>query len=151
MFGFNPKKELLEIFSAAREVRLLVFFIFLVGMHSLILGIFIFFFTELFYRVFFQTEIENLFFVRQSGLFLFCLGLFYLSLLIDFKRRHRLIVVAISTKVLAVAFLVTNACLTARPAIIIMSAAGDGSMALLVVLFYRMSLPWLKANESDRQ
>ena len=145
------KNKLEMQLTAPRHVRYLSLLILLVGIHSLSLGIFIYFFTELFYRIFFQAEIENIFFVRQAGLFLFCLGLFYLSLLTDLKRMHRLVIVVISTKVLAVIFLITNAQFTNCPTMILISAAGDGSMALLLTCFYRRALPCLLGSVSDSQ
>jgi hypothetical protein len=131
------KNVLEKLCLASREVRLLALFVFLVGIHSMVLGIFIFFFTELFYRLFFHATIENLFFVRQSGLFLFCIGMFNLSPLFDLTNRLRLVMVIVLIKVLAVLFLVTHANLAAWPPIIFMAAAGDGFMALLLYYFYR--------------
>jgi len=76
-----------EISSAPRKVRQLSVLVLLIGLHSLFLGIFIFFFTELFYDLFFSAEIENFFFVRQAGLFLFCLGLFNLAIIVKMKSH----------------------------------------------------------------
>lgn len=150
MAGLGLKNKLEMLLTASRHVRHLSLLILLVGLHSISLGIFIYFFTELFYRFFFHTGVENIFFVRQAGLFLFCLGLFYLSLLTDLKRMHRLAMVVISTKVLAVIFLVTNAHFTVCPTMIYLSAAGDGCMAFLLGLFYRKALPCLSKSVLDR-
>jgi len=106
-------------------------------LHSLFLGIFIFFFTELFYDLFFSAEIENFFFVRQAGLFLFCLGLFNLAILKDMKRYYYFVKVIIATKALAFLFLVSHAQLAAWPPIIFAAALGDGLMALVLIIFYR--------------
>jgi len=141
-------KELGKLISAPRDVQSLALLIFLVGIHSLGLGIFIFFFTELFYQFFFHSQLENIFFVRQSGLFLFCLAMFYFSPLPDLKRRHRLVFVIILTKVLAVLFLVTNASHAPWPPIILLAAAGDGCMALLLTYFYRIARPRLEEHSA---
>ena len=109
----------------------------LIGLHSLVLGIFIFFFTELFYQLFLSAEIENFFFVRQAGLFLFCLGLFNLAILKDIDRHQYFIKVIIATKILAFLFLVTHAHLAAWPPILYAAAVGDGIMALALIFFYR--------------
>lgn len=109
----------------------------LIGLHSLFLGIFILFFTGLFYRFFFSAEIENFFYVRQSGLFLFCLGLFNLAILKDINRYFYFIKVIIATKALAFLFLVSHAHLAAWPPIIYAAAVGDGLMALVLIFFYR--------------
>jgi hypothetical protein len=126
-----------EISSAPRKVQQLSVLVLLIGLHSLFLGIFIFFFTELFYDLFFSAEIENFFFVRQAGLFLFCLGLFNLAILRDMKRYHYFVNVIIATKALAFLFLVSHAHLAAWPPIIFAAAVGDGIMALVLIFFYR--------------
>ena len=126
-----------EICSAPRKVQHLSVLVLLIGLHSLFLGIFIFFFTELFYRLFFSAEIENFFFVRQAGLFLFCLGLFNLAILKDMNRYYYFVKVIIATKALAFLFLVTHAHLAAWPPIIYAAAVGDGLMALVLIFFYR--------------
>lgn len=126
-----------EISSAPRKVQHLSVLVLLIGLHSLFLGIFIFFFTELFYNLFFSAEIENFFYVRQAGLFLFCLGLFNLAILMDMKRYHYFVKVIIATKSLAFLFLVSHAHLAAWPPIIFAAAVGDGLMALVLIFFYR--------------
>src|SRR5271157_2192624 len=126
-----------EISSAPRKVQHLSVLVLLIGLHSLLLGIFIFFFTELFYRLFFSANIENFFYVRQAGLFLFCLGLFNLAILRDMKKYYYFVKVIIATKILAFLFLVSHAHLAAWPPIIYAAAVGDGLMALVLIFFYR--------------
>src|SRR5690242_19632617 len=101
------KRVLGDIRSAPKSLQRLSLCVFLVGMHSLALGAFIFFFTELFYQIFFGVRIENFFFVQQSGLFLFCMGLYYLAPLADLKRSRSQMVAMIATKIMAVLFLVS--------------------------------------------
>jgi len=131
--------------SALRSVRILTLLVLLVALHSLLLGIFIYFFTDFFYQFFFHAPPENIFYVRQAGLFLFCLGLFYVSIPGNIKQRHPLVMVLISTKVLAVIFLISNARFTSEPTMILLAATADGSMAFLLAFFYRKALPALKA------
>ena len=126
-----------EISSAPRKVQHLSVLVLLIGLHSLLLGIFIFFFTELFYRLFFSAEIENFFFVRQAGLFLFCLGLFTLAIVVEMKRYYYFVKVIIVAKSLAFLFLVSHAHLAVSPPIINAAAVGDGLMALVLIFFYR--------------
>lgn len=109
--------------------------IFLVAIHSLLLGLFIFFFTDMFYVFFFGTDVQNYFFVKQSGLFLFCLGLFYLVPLIDVDRYRRLVDIIVSTKILAVLFLIMNTQYTPRPGIIILASILDAAMAAVLIYF----------------
>jgi len=126
-----------EICSAPKKVKHLSVLVLLIGLHSLLLGIFIFFFTELFYDLFFSAEIENFFFVRQAGLFLFCLGLFNLAIVVEMKRYYYFVKVIIVAKSLAFLFLVSHAHLAAWPPIIYAAAVGDGIMALVLIFFYR--------------
>jgi hypothetical protein len=126
-----------EIRSTPANLQHLSLFVLLVGIHSLILGIFIFFFTESFYRLFFQAKIENFFFVRQAGLFLFCLGLFNIAVLKEIRKYYSFIKVIIATKVLAFLFLMSNGHLAVWPPIIFLAALGDGLMALVLIYLYR--------------
>jgi hypothetical protein len=79
--------------------------------------------------------VENFFFVRQAGVFLFCLGLFYLVPLADLENHHRVIDIMIVTKILAVFFLVGNTGFVPRPGVILLAAAGDAIMAILLIFF----------------
>ena len=100
-----------------------------VAAHSVLLGIFVFLFTDTFYHFFFGAKVENFFFVRQSGLFLLCLGLFYSLPLLDLQRYYQLVIVIIITKVFAVVFLGLHAQHAPRSWVIILAAFIDGSMA----------------------
>jgi MFS superfamily sulfate permease-like transporter len=113
--------------------------VFLVGLHSILLGIYIYFFTGGFYALVYRSDVENLFFVRQAGLFLFCLGLFYLLPLLELRVYHPLIIVTVFTKALAVAFMLSNARHTSVPGTIQATAVGDGLMAVLLLCAYAVS------------
>ncbi|MDH4319733.1 MAG: hypothetical protein OEV64_15225 [Desulfobulbaceae bacterium] len=105
-----------------------------IGLHSILLGGFIYFFTDNFYRFFFAASPENLFFVRQSGVFLFLLGVAYTFPLIRLEKRIYLIKFIIFTKIIAVLFLLINADLSRSPTAIYLAALGDGIM--VIVLFF---------------
>ena len=126
-----------EISLSPRNLKHLSVLVLLIGLHSLLLGVFIFFFTEQFYQLFLSAEIENFFFVRQAGLFLFCLGLFNLAILKDIGRHQYFVKVIIATKILAFLFLVTHSHLAAWPPILYAAAVGDGLMALVLIFSYR--------------
>ena len=132
--------------SASKGMQRLWLCILLVGVHSLALGTFIFFFTESFYYLFFGTKVVNFFFVQQAGLFLFCLGLFYLVPLPDLERNHRLVDVMIITKIMAVLFLLINTRLVPRPEIIFLAAVGDSAMAILLIVLSRAAGLLLKKS-----
>ena len=110
--------------------------VFLVGLHSIVLGLVVYFFTDFFYQIFFAAAVENIFFVRQSGVFLFIAGLFYLYPLIDMKKLYNLILLVICSKIIAVYFLIANAKFTLSPPMIYLAAFFDGLMAVLLIITY---------------
>ena len=110
--------------------------VFLVGVHSILLGLVVYFFTDFFYQLFFAASVENIFFVRQSGVFLFIAGLFYLYPLIDMKKLYNLILLVICSKFIAVYFLIANAKFTLSPPMIYLAAFFDGLMAVLLIITY---------------
>ena len=110
--------------------------VFFVGLHSVVLGIVIYFYTEFFYQKFFSANVENIFFVRQSGVFLFLAGLFYLYPLIGLKKLYHILLLLIFSKLVAVLFLISNAKFTLAPAMIYLAAFFDGLMAFLLILTY---------------
>jgi len=112
------------------------FAVFLVGMHSILLGLIIYFFTDMFYELFFDSKVENLFFVRQSGTFLFLAGLFYLYPLVNLRNLYNLVLLVIVSKVVAVIFLISNAAYTAAPLMIYLAAFFDGLMSVVLVIVY---------------
>ena len=112
------------------------FVLFLVGIHSILLGVIIYFYTDFFYKVFFASSVENLFFVRQSGIFLFLAGFFYLYPLLNLKNLYNMILLVIFSKVVAVFFLITNAGYTPAPLMIYLASFFDGLMALVLVTVY---------------
>ena len=119
-----------------RTVKILKIIIFCVGVHSVALGTVIYFFTSSFYQFFLGEPIANPFFVRQSGIFLFLIGLFYLFPLTNIHSYHHFIVLTIVSKIFAVAFLLTNAHLTPYPPMIFLTAVIDGLMAVVVSVPY---------------
>ena len=125
----GPDKHPKSIFRAA-------LILFLVGMHSILLGLTIYFFTDFFYDTFFATPVENIFFVRQSGTFLFLAGLFYLYPLVNLRKFYNLVLLVIVSKIVAVVFLVTNAGYTTAPAMIYLAALFDGLMGAAVIGAY---------------
>ena len=121
-------------------VKILQIIVFCVGVHSVTLGIIIYFFTDKFYEFLLGGPIVSVFFVRQSGIFLFLSGLFYLFPLKDIHRYHQLIILTILSKIVAVIFLTTNAHLTPSSPMIFLTAAGDGSMAIALSVPYFLCL-----------
>ena len=131
-------KALEAIRSEPKPLVWLYLLVFLVGLHSLMLGTYIYFFTADFYGRFFAADVDNPFFVRQSGIFLFCLGVFYLYPLVELKKHHALIVLIVFTKMVAVLFMVCNARFTRAPGMIGLAAVGDGMMAMVLAGSYAL-------------
>jgi hypothetical protein len=129
MINSGPDKKYKDLFKEALVI-------FLVGMHSILLGLFIYFFTDFFYKIFFAESIENLFFVRQSGIFLFLAGFFYLYPLLNLRNLYNLILLVIFSKIVAVIFLISNAGYTAAPLMIYLAAFFDALMGLLLAIVY---------------
>lgn len=125
------------VLRGERRFKPLFWSVLLIGLHSMTIGIFIFFFTETFYKIFFLAEIENFFFVRQAGLFLFCLGFFNVAVLSDLEKNIFFVKVIIATKCLAFLFLVFQAHLSVHPFIIYVASLGDGAMAVLLMVLLR--------------
>ena len=92
----------------------------------------------LFYQFFFGVDPENFFFVKQSGLFLSLMGLFYLLPVFDLERYKPLVFIIVFSKVAAVTFLVLNAHLTPSAFMIYLAALGDGTMAAALILLFLM-------------
>ncbi len=110
--------------------------VFLVALHTMILGSVIYFFTDFYYNFFFGTDVENVFFVRLAGIFLVCNGFFYMVPLLSFSRLHTVIIAIIITKIIALVFLVSNARYTLSPSLIYTAAFGDGLMAFVLLFLY---------------
>ena len=120
----------------------------LVGIHSIILGGTIYFFTTPFYQFFFSIDPDNVFFVKQSGIFLFLLGLLYLVPSINLSRYLLIIFLVIFSKIIAVTFLLINAHLTPSVPMIYLAALGDGIMAVILTI---LVLLWRVSNRRDVQ
>ena len=123
------------------------FILFLVGMHSILLGLIIYFFTDFFYSTFFDTSVENIFFVRQSGTFLFLAGLFYLFPLLHLRNFYNLILLVIVSKIVAVVFLIANATDTPAPVMIYLAALFDALMGgVLISVYFRCRKTYARSN-----
>lgn len=127
--------------NASVVLRITLFF---VGIHSVILGSTIHFFTVPFYQFFFSVDPDNFFFIKQSGVFLFLAGLFYLIPVRNLNRYELLIYFVILSKITAVAFLLKNAHLAPSANMIYLAALGDGLMATVISI---VTLLWHKQKK----
>ena len=122
----------------SQKQKLFMVTLLVTGVHSLFLGGLIFFMTESFYEFFFSSEVVNPFFVKQAGLFLMLMGLFYLIPLTQIEKLSRVAIVTIITKICAVIFLFTNASYTPSPFMMYLAGCGDGVMAIALSITYTM-------------
>ena len=76
-----------------------------------------------------------------------CLGSFYLLPLFDIEQSRLQIKMIILTKILAVLYLLTHADIVPWPPIIYLAAAGDGAMALLLILVGRKAQIYLRSGQ----
>ena len=129
-------KSRIVVISGPRSLAYLLLTVVFVSIHSFSLGFFIYFFPDLFYALFFSQPVENIFFVKQSGLFLILSALFYLFPLCDLRTNSKFIPLIIVSKCVAVLFLLTNARFTPVPTLLFLAALGDGVMALLLGINY---------------
>ncbi len=132
--------------SFLRHSNILRFTLFLVGIHSVLLGGVIFFFTAPFYQFFFSVNPDNIFFIKQAGIFLYLAGLFYLVPVINMERYKLIIGLVVFSKLTAVTFLLFNAQLTPSPPMIYLAALGDGSMAVVISI---LAFQWHKSNKAS--
>ena len=107
--------------------------LFLVGVHSVLLGSTIYLFTVPFYQFFFSVDPDNFFFIKQAGIFLFLMGFFYLLPVLDMNRFRPVIFLVVFSKVIAVTFLLVHANLTPSPFMIYLAALGDALMATAII------------------
>ena len=124
--------------TGPRPLAYLLLTVLFVTVHSFLLGFFIYFFPGNFYRLFFAHTVENIFFVRQAGLFLMLSALFYLYPLLDFLNNRKIIPLIILSKTFAVIFLLTNAGQIPVPLMAFLAALGDGTMALILGFYYKL-------------
>lgn len=106
----------------------------LISLHSFAVGFFLLFFTRWGADFGGWGAVTPLFFARQAGVFHFVVATGYLNEYF----RYRGIVLLLTTKIMAVLFLVSMM-MVAEPApwTIPLSAVGDGAMALVAYLVHR--------------
>jgi hypothetical protein len=107
--------------------------IFVIGLHSSILGSVMLFVPNSVLPAFGFEQQRPPFFPAQSGLFLLILGVCYFASL----RLPQLILVILVSKVSAVVFLVTFGVILGVPLSIWLAAAGDGAMLAALILVLR--------------
>lgn len=105
----------------------------LIALHSLVVGVFLLFATEWGARFGGFGAVQPLFFPRQAGAFHFVVAAAYL---IEYFR-YRGVSILLTTKSIAVVFLMLTTLLDDAPWVVPLSALGDGLMGLAVLLLRR--------------
>ena len=105
----------------------------LIALHSVAIGFFLLFLTRWGTAFGGWPDVRPLFFARQAGIFHFVAATAYLTEWF----RYRGFVILILAKGTAVAFLVAMYLVDGGPWPLLLSALGDGSMALLVLAVHR--------------
>ena len=105
----------------------------LIALHSVAVGFFLLFLTRWGTVFGGWPDVRPLFFARQAGIFHFVVAAAYL---VEWFR-YRGMVILVSAKATAVAFLVAMWLVDGGPWPLLLSALGDGAMAALVLAVHR--------------
>jgi hypothetical protein len=135
MGGEEPKRAVEPSSGRDRWRRLETWLILLVALHSTAVGIGALIATEWGVRFAGWERADPLFFPRQVGVFHVVVASAYL---IEYFRYGGVIVV-LTTKAMAVAFLVAMMAVDSTPWVVPLSAAGDGLMVLAIFAVHRMA------------
>jgi hypothetical protein len=135
MGGEEPKRAFEPSSGRNRWRRLETWLIVLVALHSTAVGIGALIATEWGVRFAGWEGAAPLFFPRQVGVFHVVVASAYL---IEYFRYGGVIVV-LTTKAIAVAFLVAMMAVDSTPWVVPFSAAGDGLMVLAILAIHRMA------------
>ena len=98
-----------------------------------------------------QQALENPFFVRQSGTFLFLAGLFYLYPLLNLKKLPQPSFYSLySPRLWQYTFLIANAPYTTAQVMIYLAAFFDGLMAIVLVgVYFRIKMNINRSQKND--
>ena len=107
--------------------------IFLISLHSIIVGLMLMFFAEWAVRFAGWAGAEPIFFIWQAGAFHFVLAAGYL---VEYSR-HRSISLLLIAKTTAFVFLIGGSLLAGSPWAVWFSGVADGAMALVAFLVHR--------------
>jgi len=115
--------------------------IFLISLHSIIVGVMLMFFAEWAVRFAGWAGADPIFFIWQAGAFHFVLAAGYL---VEYSR-HRSISLLLIAKTTAFVFLIGGSLLSGAPWAVWFSGFADGAMALVAFLVHRAA----KRNSTD--
>ncbi|MBI3091525.1 MAG: hypothetical protein HYY96_12740 [Candidatus Tectomicrobia bacterium] len=106
----------------------------LVSLHSLVLGLLLYFFTAPVLQAFGFQQGPSLFYPRQSGVFLFILGIAYLLPAVDLRRFRAFAWFTVVSKLCAVLFLYGEVLVFRASRIVLLAGIGDTLMGLVILL-----------------
>lgn len=114
-------------------------FLYLIGIHSIAVGIGLIFLSPSFLEIFGFTDYKESFFQAQGGVFHIAMSIAYIMAAKDVVNSMKLIQFIIIVKFLAFIFLMTYYFFVMSAWLILLSGIGDGLMGLIVLLLYQRS------------
>jgi hypothetical protein len=119
--------------------KYLSYFLFLIGIHSITVGIGLIFLSPSSLEIFGFNNYKESFFQAQAGVFHFAMSIAYIMAGLDVLKSVRLIHFIIAVKLLALTFLLIYYFQVMSSWLILISGIGDGLMGLIVLLLFQRS------------
>jgi hypothetical protein len=119
--------------------KYLAYFLYLMCIHSVAVGIGLIFFPPSFLEIFGFTDYKESFFQAQGGVFHMAMSVAYLMAGINIYKSVRLIQFIIVVKLIAFVFLVFYFVFVLPAWLILLSGIGDGIMGAIILILYRLS------------
>jgi hypothetical protein len=119
--------------------KYLSYFLFLIGIHSIAVGIGLIFMPPSFLNFFGLVDYKESFFQAQGGIFHIVMSVAYVMAGLNLEKSVRLIQFIIAVKFIAFVFLIIYFSLVLSAWLILVSAIGDGIMGLIVLILFRLT------------
>jgi hypothetical protein len=119
--------------------KYLSYFLFLIGIHSFMVGIGLLFMPPSALDFFGFVDYKESFFQAQGGVFHIAMSVAYIMAWMKVEKSIRLIQFVIVVKLLAFVFLFSYYLFVLPAWLILLSGIGDGLMGLIVLLLYQKS------------
>ena len=122
--------------------QILIILLWAYAFHSAIVAIGLLIIQPSYMELFGLPDYHGKFFQMQGGVFHFVMSMVYIYALKKFESIHSLIQLVIMIKLIATVFLIIYYNYIESAWVVLASAAGDGSMALVLLLVY---IKWKKS------
>lgn len=117
--------------------KYLSYFLFLIGIHSLIVGVGLLLIPPSVLKFFGFIDYKESFFQAQGGVFHFAMSVAYVMAGLKVEKSIRLIQFIVAVKLLAFVFLFLYYLFVLPAWLILLSGVGDGLMGLIVYTLYK--------------